>query len=462
MDEDQVQETNLDKILKGLNAIETRLDKIEKESEDEVKTALLNVNAFTKSRSGNSDEKKAMLMFGAKDVKKLVEVNTALPQFKRYPVQVVETVKNLKESIDIGRMISQLFYGDPLDREVGQELVAGNCKSLLHSHYGKEVLAPMLKAFDTATNADWINTVTSANYIDEYELPRVLGSNFRTINMPSNPFNQTVKSGQTFAKIQAELGTVAAQSFATPKITFDATKLTCFEELSSEITEDSAPDLLSVSRADIIQAQERSTEQAYTDGDNSVTHMDSDVTDADDSRKAWKGLRKLAIDNSANGSLVDFGDAVVTLAKMREMRKAGGKYFVNPAQCLFVCSPKIQYEIQDVDEVVTIDLFGPNATILKGQIGAIDGIPIVTSEFVRDDLNAAGVYDGVTTDLSVLHLCNKTRFLIGQRRPIRVRVTPDPTPPADEWLLASWQRQDFQGQAQDADEVSTVLGINIA
>jgi hypothetical protein len=51
--------------------------------------------------------------------------------------------------------------------------------------------------------------------------------------------------------------------------------------------------------------------------------------------------------------------------------------------------------------------------------------------------------------------------MIGQRRPIRIRVMQDANLAYDRWLMSSTQRVAFTGFAQSATEVSVVLGYNI-
>jgi len=56
-----------------------------------------------------------------------------------------------------------------------------------------------------------------------------------------------------------------------------------------------------------------------------------------------------------------------------------------------------------ITEVITMDKFGSKATILNGQLAQFDGSPVMVSEFMRQDLNTSGVYDGTTeTDTEIL------------------------------------------------------------
>ena len=152
------------------------------------------------------------------------------------------------------------------------------------------------------------------------------------------------------------------------------------------------------------------------------------------------------------------------------MRKQMGKYGTSPKELAWVVGPSVYAQMLNIDEVATLEKFGPQATILSGALAVFRGIPIIVSEFVRENLNASGVYDGTTTNRTVCHLANIRRFYLGLRRPIRVKVQQDARAEYDRWQLVSYQRLDFKGHKQSGEayaggasssERSSVLGINI-
>jgi HK97 family phage major capsid protein len=287
---------------------------------------------------------------------------------------------------------------------------------------------------------------------------------FETIRMPTNPYDLPVQESTTRARIQAENATITDAQFSTGKITMSATKLAEFYVLSSEIDEDSAPPILALARKEVTMSQFDAAEAALISGDDSGTHFDDDIDGgaADLAEKAWKGIRKLAFANSANGGTVDFVGAAITLAKCRDMRTQMGKYGVNPADLRWIVSPKTINGFLALDEVTTVEKYGNAATVVTGEIGRLDGIPIITSEFQRDDVASTGVNTGAGPNtFSCISLVNRKRFYMGVRRPLKTKITFHPVPPNDQWLMASWWRADFKGHTQDAGEVSTVLGHNI-
>lgn len=414
--------------------------------------------------SMNSDEQRALRYFGARSAKDLFAVNTADPKFKHVPVELKQLVRQLKEDLDVSRTIQQMFHGEPLDK--GD--IAAHVKGVLDGNYhAKHVLAPKLKAFGTGVpgaGQEWVPTIVASQFIEEYELAREVVNEFRQVSMPSSPFDVPVQTDVTQARRQVEscdpADNIAAANFGTSKIVLEAEKLVEYMCLPEELNEDSAPQILALTRAEVTEAQGRAWENAILNGDDSGTHMDNDVTGTVDARTAWKGLRKLALDNSATK---DFGAAALTTSNLRDMRSQMDKFGVRERELVWMVSPKVYQQMINLPEVTTVEKFGPMATILRGALAALDGIPIIISEFARDDVDATGVNSvGGPNDKSTVLLLNRTRFMWGVRRPIRTRVTMDPTPPGDRWLMASWWRGDFQGHAQTASEASVQLGINIA
>jgi hypothetical protein len=397
----------------------------------------------------------------------LLEVNTCAPQFKHVPDEVKQHVIALKQDLDIARFMQQIFAGE--GRDAGEMVKGGEIarvKGVLDHGYGKMVdLAGRIKAFgSTVTNAgdEWVPTAISSNYIEEYLLLGELVGRFSRMQMPSNPYQLPTQYGSTKARRATEGGAATSTNFNTNKIQLDALKSVEYYDLPEELNEDSAPQILAVARQEVIKAQQRAEEAALLNGDTTATHMDADTAllGADVAEKFWKGLRKRALANSTYGSS-SFSGGAITDAKLKALKKLMGKFGVNPRELLLIVGPSGYDQMTGLDEVSTVDKFGPMATILNGALAAWRGIPIVVSEYVREDLNAAGVNDGITATMTCAYIVNTNRFMFGQRRPIRVRVQMDPRGEYDRTQLVSYQRMAFNGFDQSATERSVVLGYNI-
>ena len=466
---DQIIQTTKD-LEERTKAAEAKVKSLEEEKANVIATKGINHGGnMTTSTMSHSDEQRALRYFQKSHPRELLDINVGSKKFKSVPDELKLTVLNLKQAVDTGRIVAQMFNGEPLDM-IGRDEKSdrlGHVKSVLETRYGREVLAPAIKAFGTTVSgsgAEWVPTAVATNYLEEFELRRVLESRFDMINMPSNPFDQPKLKNVTKARIATEGQTnFADATFGTDKIRFQAVKLEEFYALPEELTEDSAPDFVAAGRDEVVRAQERAAESAIINGDSDGTHIDSDTQAgaANLAEKAWDGFRKLSLANSANGATYDFLNAAADTTKLGVLRSRMGKFGSNPEDLMIICGPVVYNQLVNLDAVSTVDKFGPMATILKGALAAWQGIPVVNSEHFREDLNASGVYDGVTSSRAGILLVNTKRFYVGQRRPIRVKLMPD-LPGSDRWLLASYRRVCFKGHDQGAVEKSCVYGYNIA
>lgn len=457
----------LEGMLKDTETLKSRVESAEKKSLDlEQENMKLQNSIKTIGNRSDSDEARAMRYFGVSHPQQLLHVNVAAPQFRGVPDELKYLVLNFKKSIDVGRFTAQMFHGSALDDARRDEVAPASVKHILQTHYGKNVLLPAIKAFGSTVAGggdEWVPTAVASSYIDEYSLERVLEQRFKVINMPSNPFDQPVVKSGTTARKATEGSAMTAGQFQTDKLTLTAVKLAEYYEIPEELNEDSAPDFLAAGRDYVVKAQKDAVETAIINGDDDGTHIDSDtqLLGADVAEKIWKGLRRQALANSANGSTLDFTNAIADETKLRSMRAKLGKFGKNERELVWIVGTNVYTQMLGFDTVATLDKFGPNATVLQGALAAYQGIPIVCSEYMREDLNANGVYDGITSNRASMMLVNMTRWYIGNRRPIQVRLMMD-LPAQDRWLLASYRRVAFKGFDQSATEVSAVVGYNIA
>jgi HK97 family phage major capsid protein len=319
------------------------------------------------------------------------------------------------------------------------------------------------KAMDTATSAegsDWVPTGFSNELIRQVRLQLKVSALHRRIAMPTNPFKLPIDgadaSAYLFAESTSDTATkITASTPGTSDVTFDAVKLACRVLTSTDLEEDSVVAILPLLRDKIVNALAEAQENATINGDTAGTHQDSDVTASTDTRKAWDGYRKLAL----SAAKVDC--ATFNKTNLRAIRTAMAKYGVNPNNLAWVAGVNVYNKMLGLDEVVTLDKYGPSATLLTGELGKFDGIPIVVSEFMREDLNASGVYDGVTTDKTALALVYRPAFLYGDRRNITLRVSQELYMETDQDVAIATQRLDFQPVQDATSETIVGLGYNI-
>lgn len=211
-------------------------------------------------------------------------------------------------------------------------------------------------------------------------------------------------------------------------------------------------------REDMISAVMEAEINAIINGDDSATHQDSNVTDADDVRKAFKGLRKLA---SATG--VDVGNVEFTDTHFSKLIKSLGRYAQGKKnRCVAVGSSAVADSLRrNVDATKTWDKYQNDATIFKGEIPPIYGVQFIESNYVWENLNASGVYDGVTTDRTICVMFNADEVFLGVPkmldRALSIKKWDDPRFDRKQLILI----EDLGFQARHTDAIAVAYNAAI-
>jgi Phage capsid family len=326
---------------------------------------------------------------------------------------------------------------------------------------------PLTQAMDTGTAGEGIEFVPkelSGSMIERINLELLVAALFPVVAMPTQPFEipgfavsrqrtgthpeQTADTGQTKVK------KVTPQS---RKIVLTAIKLAVEALTSKELEEDSIIAVLPMMQSEIVDFLAADWEDTIVNGDTTATHQDSDTTAADDPRKGTNGLRKL----TPAAAKTDVANAVLTSAMLRTNRQKMGRYGIRARDLAHIVAMRSYISLLGDPNVVTIDKYGPNATVLTGELGKVDGVPIVVSEFVRQDLNATGVHDGVTTNRTIALTANRRGFLQGERRGITVQVLRELYAESDQDAVIASFRRAFAPRFPST-ETTVALSFNVA
>lgn len=306
----------------------------------------------------------------------------------------------------------------------------------LYQSYAKD--EEFSKAMDTTEMADWVPTTLSARLQQEVHLALKVAALHERIPMPSQPYELPYIAGGTTGYLAGEATAEDSprikKSKMTPgKVVFDAKKIAARVILTEELVEDAIIPCLPLLKKDIVGAIATAIETATINGDTTSPHQDTDITDARDARKAWMGYRKLA------QATLDMA-GTLTASKIKVLRGLMGVYGVNPNKLALICSMLGYLALTDLTEVKTLDQYGPKATIITGELAKIDNIPIVVSEWSRDDLDADGLYalGGGFTQLLMVY---KDAMLYGDRRNVTVKTDFDIE--RDQNILVATQRLAF-------------------
>lgn len=323
------------------------------------------------------------------------------------------------------------------------------------------------KAMDSATASEgleWIPTDFSAELIDRVRLERKVSALFSEINMPTDPYKIPALTSDSTAYLVSEqtaddpavdARTFTASKPATTNHTMNAIKLGIRTNFSLELEEDSIIPVMSEIKRNMSLEIARALEDAYVNGDTAGSHMDANVTSSADARKAWDGIRKAA--QSANNTSL----ATFSADNLRVQRAKMGRYGVAPSKLAYVCSMRTYVKhFLALDEVLTLEKYGPQATVLTGELARFDNIPIIVSEVLLDDKNTSGVNDATTADKGVLILCYREGWLAGQRRKVTLKSFDDIQ--NDQIALVTSWRGAFMAKYTASTNPISVAGVAIA
>jgi hypothetical protein len=149
-------------------------------------------------------------------------------------------------------------------------------------------------------------------------------------------------------------------------------------------------------------------------GDTTGTHQDSDTTSFQRCPESLEGLRKLALAVAANGASLDL--STFTTANLRlaaegwQVRHQDGQSGLDRLDCglLQDAGPDRSFDPSELRPA------GDRSD--RANWASSIAIPIIVSEYQRQDLNASGVYDNVTTTKTAFQYVNLDQYMIGNRR----------------------------------------------
>jgi len=301
----------------------------------------------------------------------------------------------------------------------------------------------------SGTGSEWIPTGYSPDLIMKFELERQVAALFTIVTMPNDPFKIPAQTARARAYLKGRLSNPTQSESTTDDITLSCHTIAAYSTVAYEVEEDAIIAMLPFIRQDLAQALADGEEDALINGDDNGTHMDSDITGpsaAADVRSAWDGLRKIARDGS---DTYDMGTP--TTEGLRYLRSMMGKYAVSVRRLAYLVSPVGLIHMLGLDEVITMEKYGPNATVVTGELGRFDGTPVIPTGYLREDMNASGVYDNSTKTKTGIVLLNTNGFVLGRKRSPMIESFRDIVAGSDE-VVAS-MREDFQSRYPSTEPV---------
>jgi len=292
---------------------------------------------------------------------------------------------------------------------------------------GTSELAKALATSLTGYGTEWAPTgFLSSDFIERVENEFQLVNLHRRVSIPQGVKVLDIGGAGGRATVSLvsesthdESAKIPASTPGTRKVTLTPVKFAARTFASTEQEEDSAIAVASFLRDELISAYAYAVEDCIINGDTTATHQDSNVTSAADHRKGWKGYRKLA----ASAAKVDCDD-VVNISNFRKARQNMVKYG-RPQMTFAVVGATGMAKLSVLPECITLDKYGASAAILTGEVGNVLGTRIIWSDLIQEDLNASGVYDGSTTNRTVIPIVYRPGFMSGIKREVTLKSEED-------------------------------------
>ena len=259
-------------------------------------------------------------------------------------------------------------------------------------------------------STEWENEF-STNVVDDIRKKLVIEPLFRRIMMNAYnlyiPINPDPAASEVTWVQRSAFGSAtssgAAQITALTEQTLTAYKVATKEYLNDEEDEDAILAVAPIIRDSIIRRMAKGADKAMLVGAGNgttdpLTGVATIATTAGGIQVTTQGGTLAATDK-------------VTVSDLSTVRRGLGEWGLNPSDVVYIVSNEAYYDLLDDTDFRTVDLVGlGSATILNGQIGAINGSPVVVS----GEFNAKGA------DVPYAACVNKSNFLVGELRGLRM------------------------------------------
>ncbi len=159
---------------------------------------------------------------------------------------------------------------------------------------------------------------------------------------------------------------------------------------------------------------------------NNINADGATISTSDAGKAQWligfDGLLHLPlIDNTAQAIN---HNAAVSDDMFNEVRAKLGKNGVRPSELAYIMDVNTYVRSLSVANFRTLDKLGSEATLLRGQLGAVEGIPVIVSEqMALADTDGKVTDAGNLTDTGRVLIVNRGKWRIGFRRELMIETS---------------------------------------
>ncbi len=255
---------------------------------------------------------------------------------------------------------------------------------------------------------------------------------FSRVDMPSDPFEIPLQLGDVNWYPGTENLAVTATALNTAKQTLTSYELVGQVPWSLTLDEDAVIAMAQEVRSGLVRNAAEVIDDVVLNGDsttvNNINADEATISKSDVGKGHWllgfDGLLHLPlVDNT--GQANDHS-AAVSDGMFNEIRGKLGKYGVRPSELAYIMDVNTYIRALSVDNFRTLDKLGPNATVLRGQLGAVEGIPVIVSEQMKlADTDGKVTDAGNGSNTGRVLIVNRSQWRVGFRRELAIETDRD-------------------------------------
>ena len=392
----------------------------------------------------------------------------------------------IKEAWDMAYTLTEIYGGVKFSKSgapVGYdfnilESQFQRLRSLGNEAAGKVLESGILRTAQDTTTAgeglEWIPVGYSSEMTERVYLQLRVANLFNRFQMAAKSVERpyAVTRGTAFLMPESAADTDIFTTKARPSLTatgsatFTAKKLASLRFWSQEVEQDSIVPLLQTFLLHLAYSQGRGIEEALLNGSTATNDLDNAASDGSrlwantgdpasvDARKLCNGIRKQILGQDGTNRIDASNSSADFLKKMRSLRGPLGEAGAMVDRLVYILGTDSHIHLMNDANVITVDKYANNATVLSGEIAQVDNISCVLSPAQRNDYTAAGVYDG-GDDRTLLHCVHRDFFEIGDR--LAPQIVQGFMDLSQQGYLMILQRLDFQRIINDEYACATEL-----
>ncbi len=312
----------------------------------------------------------------------------------------------------------------------------------MYKHDELAVKVDELNHSDLASYGDeWVPTLWESELWRKARVDNVILPLFRSLEMPSNPFELPIEgtdptvyyvpetSDEAHLLISGAGNPMPDSMVGSGKVTLTAKKLAIRVGFSAELVEDSIIPILPMYREQGIRAMMDAIDYTLLNGDTEAgatgnINADDQAAVGTEKYMAFNGLRKLPLVTTTANKLDAAGAPTASL--LRQIRfLMSPKYALRTADCVYIVDGGTYGKLLETNEIITLDKYGQAASILTGEVGKIYGVPVMASaEMSLTEADGKLSYDTPANNTKGQAVCvYRPGWMVGYRRRVAASMT---------------------------------------